>query len=194
LSLLELDIPNLPADIKISTYDVILSAIDIETTKIVRSKIYNLVTSSKEEMNFVRSLKAKLEESKTSLIFAGSAFEVLALYSDMDINKIPNVALKTIKPKQISQMTLQNTMNNALAIYTKKTLDALVATTYYNNPKDIFNYLTLITRMDVLISYMDQKMIDAVYTYCDNNNPNNNKNIENVKRLIREKNKRKTEE
>lgn len=177
-----LDIKTIPQDMEFSTYDVIISMIDIETIKRIKEKIYSLVISCETDRKFVIALKEQLRLSKYDFLFSGLTSEIVALYHETNIDNIPYIDINKIK--SLKEININNKINEAITVYTRKILNTLSNTVLYNNPKDAFHYLTLVVGLEVLITYMDKALLNEVYRYCSNTN---NNYIENIKKLIRKK-------
>ncbi len=183
-----LGIKSIPKDLEFSTYDIILSMVDIETIKKVKNKIYNLVVSCDSDRRFVQSLKEKLNNSKENLLFNGASSEVIALYYNINIDQIPNIDISKIKETLPANINIDSILNNSTQAYITKILDSLARNTFYNNPEDVFTYLTLITQIEVMINYMDRMVLDKIYRYGSQiTNINNSNNMETAKKLIKRK-------
>lgn len=182
-----LGIEFIPKDLEFSIYDVMLSMVDIETIKKVKDKIYNLVVSCDSDRRFVYSLKEKLNNSKEKLLFKGVSSEVIALYYNTDIDQIPSIDISKIK-ETTKNINIDNILNKSVELYITKILDTLAGNTFYNNPEDVFTYLTLITQIEVMINYMDKSTLDKIYRYGSQiTNMNNSNNMDTAKKLIRRK-------
>ena len=177
----------IPSDMEFSTYDIMLSLVDIEVIKKVKNKINNLVISCDSDRRFVRSLKEKLNKSKEKLLFNGSSSEIIALYYNTNIDEIPSIDISKIK-REVIDKNIDAILNTSIETYITKILDSLAVITIYNNPEDIFTYLTLITQIEVMIDYIDREVLDKIYRYGSQiTNISNSNNMDMVKKLIRRK-------
>ena len=185
----ELGIKNIPKDRMFSSYEIVLSMFNIEIIKRMKDKIYTLNPSCNKDIIFINNLKKQLEASKITFLFNESASELISLYNNIDIEQIPNIDINKIINKISRNINLNNVITSTAAVYTKKILSIISCMPKIkNNPNDVFDYLSLITRLEVLISYLDKNTLNMVYNYCKNiTNKENNINMILVKKLIKEK-------
>lgn len=179
-------------DMKFSIYDVMLSIINIESIKKIKRKIDSLRANNDNDEFFVKQLRYRLELSKNELLFSLSTSEMLSLFADADIDKIENLdvfKLNKLLSKYVDDKYIRDSFYNTAAVYMKNILDR-VANLYVDNsnPDDVFYYLSLITRIEILVGYMNKMTLNIIYDYCDMIiNEDNKRNIEMVKRLIKSK-------
>lgn len=188
----DLNKKTLFGDMKFSIYDVMLSIINIESIKKIKRKIDSLRANNDNDESFVKQLRYRLELSKNELFFSLSTSEMLSLFADADIDKIENLdvfKLNKLLSKYVDDKYIRDSFYNTAAVYMKNILDR-VANLYVDNsnPDDVFNYLSLITRIEILVGYMNKMTLNIIYDYCDMIiNKDNKRNIEMVKRLIKAK-------
>lgn len=188
----DLNKKTLFGDMKFSIYDVMLSIINIESIKKIKRKIDSLRANNDNDESFVKQLRYRLELSKNELLFSLSTSEMLAIHADMDIDKIENLdvfKLNKLLSKYVDDKYIRDSFYNTAAVYMKNILDR-VANLYVDNsnPDDVFYYLSLITRIEILVGYMNKMTLNIIYDYCDMLiNEDNKRNIEMVKRLIKAK-------
>lgn len=164
----ELGIKNIPQDKAYSSYEIILSMFNIEVMKRMKDKIYSLTPTCDKDIKFTNNLKKQLEASRINFLFNESTSELISLYNNVDIDQIPRIDIKNLKNKKIRNNSLNNIITGTSAVYVKKILDILSSMPKPdNNPSDMFDYLTLITRLEVLISYLDKNSLKMIYNYCN---------------------------
>lgn len=181
-------------NMQFSISDAIVSMVDIEVIKSIKSKIYSSFTYYESDKNFISSLKEELEMSKLDLLYSLSVSEVFGLICYGKINKLPNIDVDKIRKKieklgNCSSEFSENTINYSVAFYAKQVLDELVKIkTRNNNPSDVFEYLNAITRIEVFTSYMNNGVLNVVYDYCCNISDSTlTSGMKRVKKIIKDK-------
>ena len=173
----KLKLDNIPNDICFDIYCVILAVMHISTFKNIKEKLDSLSFENKQDKMFVDSLNIKLETKLLYKICSNDLLEILILYNNMDIDKIPyvdiNIALKSLS-KVYYNMDIDEHINDILfnlivadisMVQTKKQLN--------NSSDDVFEYLYFTTRIEVIMSYMNKEYLKKLYEHCKNINFNN---------------------
>ena len=188
ISSTELNLNSIPINIDFSIYDVILSIINLDIIKRLKNKIYFLNSNNNNDKLFIKSLKQKLNTSKIEFLFNSSPVEILSLYHNINIDEIPNIDINNIKNKikKSNNIEINKAIETTLLIIFDKSINKLNnIENLNNNPTDIFYYLTIITGLETILSYMDKNLLKICYNYCSK--LDNNSNLEHIKKLIKNK-------
>ena len=189
ISTLEFGLEVFSNKIDFSIYDSILSMINLDIIKSIKNKIYSLNYDCDGDRRFVNLLKKKLNYSKINFLFNSSMIEMLSLFYNTDIDKIPKIDELKIKDKisKFNDIEIRNSFTSTLLVAFDKNIKKLVSIdNINNNVDDVFNYLVLITTIEILISYMDKNLLKICYDYCSSID-NSNLGVNNVKTLIKNK-------
>ena len=180
-------------DMKFSIYDIMISIINIDAIKSIKSKIYSLTANTNKDRIFIDELKFRLELSKSELLFSLSTSEMIALCSNANIDEINNFNVSKLnsllQKHECADNYLKAAYYNTAVVYMKNILDKLsVIYTVGDDAKDVFYYLSLITRIEIIISNMNIDTLSTIYNYCcEITNDSNENSMLIVKRLIKEK-------
>lgn len=192
----EFGISYLPVYMNVSLYDAIVSMTHIDTIKSLKIKIDSLNITNDGDRRFVNSLNKHLEESKRRHLYWYSLSEIISLSYSGNIDMIPRIDLTKIKErlkqvKQIDEKSCNHSVATAIMSIAEYVInDFAKINKLDNNPKDIFRYLSYVTEIEVLISYMDCTRLEELEKYCNRLiNDRNAPSLNNIKRLIRKKNK-----
>lgn len=188
---------NLPNVLTISTFDYMLSKINIDVMKSLKRKIEGLTPECDTDDEFVVTLKEELELAKIEYLHRTLTSETLALNSNNDLDEIPQLVMP--KTNQLSSQTelslSQNTSskeslpNKMLSLYISSALSKIENTTIIeNNPSSVFAYLDAVTRIETILEYMPEETQRGFYDeyeklYKNNTNPS----TEYIRVLIKEK-------
>ena len=186
---LELGFNNISKKMDFSIYDSILSMINLEIIKNLNNKIDSLNPTCSGDKKFINSLYKILNKSKIDYLFNSSPVEILALFYNTNVNDIPSISIDKIKNKikEFNNIEVNKSLETTLLIIFDKSINKLVnIENINNNSNDVFYYLTLVTTIEVIISYMDKNLLRICYDYCSKFN-NDNLSINNIKELIKKR-------
>ena len=192
LSLSELDFEDKYTKKEFDIFSLIIAMIDIKSLKLVKKKINNLNIDNINDKKFVIELKNNFEKKLWLESFGNDVIENVLLFNDMDIDKVPNIDINLLIKSVLSKNKdlKDNRIYDVIFDMAENTIKIILSYGYYkNNPEDIFNYLYLITRLDVIISYLDKDYLDILSEYCNYLTKYNKTLVNNINVLIKKKSK-----
>ena len=185
----ELQLKGIPSNIKFCICDVIMSMISIEVIKKIKNKIYSAICYGDSDELFIEALKDELNYAKVDCLFSLTASEILTLYNNCDIDEVPMIDVKLVERKimELCDYELSLAVDATVSYYAKVIIDRFAAIERIgNNPRDVFYFLSMITYLEVLLSYMNDSTRENVSNYCSSvSNKNNVNSINFAKKLIR---------
>lgn len=168
----ELKTDVIPDYIHFDLHSMILTIIHIDTFKQIKGKIDHLTFDNKKDAAFVQSLYNKLNLMLLKKCCTSDSLSFITVFNNMDIDKISSISMDLITSKlsikqqnidvssHISEILMNLIIELISTLSVKKNLD--------NEPADVFNYLFLITKMDVAISYMNKEYLLKLQEYFKN--------------------------
>lgn len=173
----KLKLDNIPNDMRFDIYCAILAVLHISIFKNIKEKLDSLLIDNDQDKKFVESLYIKLDTKLLYKICSNDLFEILALYNDMDIDKIPLVDM-TIVINSLSNvyydMPIDEHVNDILFNLIVSDISIMQNMKQLkNSPDDVFEYSYFTTRIEVIMSYMNKDYLIKLYNYCQNINFNN---------------------
>ena len=188
----KLDINKVTSDMEFDIYSAIFSLIYIEIFRKILNKLETVTYDNEQDEMFVNNL---FEELNFKIIYRCSCndlFEIISLYCDMDINKFPNIKMDVLKThlsniyqddndidEHINEILYNSIIDDINQMTLKNNLD--------NNPEAVFDYLYFVTKMDVILSYLNKKYLEKLLNYYNQTQFNNNFIKYNTRKLIRSK-------
>lgn len=184
----ELSINNIPEDMKFDIYSAIFSVIYIDVFREILDKLESLSYDEDDEM-FVAYLYGELNFKIIYRCSCNDLFEMISLYSDMDINKFPDISMDVLRKRlstiyngsdiddHINEVLYNSIIDDITKMRCKKRLN--------NNPEDVFDYLYFTTKMNVIMSYLNKTYLRKLLDYCNSVKFNNAYINGDVKKLIR---------
>ena len=181
-----LDNKYIPNDIEFGINDLIETMININTIKILQRKIYELNIFTTKDAKFINNLKLEFLNLKFNFLLYNPVFETIALYHNINIDEIPIIDINQLKSINDN---LNDDIETKIMIYIKKIITRLTRTELFtNNPKHVFKLLINATKLEILLSYVDQSAIQSFYFYCNSIvDEKNTKSINYTKNLIKSK-------
>ena len=172
-------------DVLLST--VIDSKIIIDTYKLVCERMDNFTNNNYEYDSDIENLVNYHKISKFYYLTSNNYIEKLALKYNFDIAKIPTLSFKYIQDE-----FKVNFLNNAHSTFSYYIIDSMKYLENINTNEGILNtYLSLfeISRIEVLLSYLNMKEVNAIMNIWNSyyGNKNNNDALVNVKKIIRKR-------
>ena len=185
---LNLDIINKNMDF--SLFEVLYSIIDIDVMKKLRYKIDDISTSNYNDLLFIKSLNKKFNLVLFNQTYNNNLSEIINLSYNMDCLKIPNINKENIfniikKILDIDNDNYFDPVDSTLMKLAMLSLDKLVEFNFENNPKIVFSNLLYITRLEIIISYMNKNSLYELMDYCELIKSRNIFGIDNVLSLIK---------
>lgn len=163
-------------DMDFCLYDVIISMVNIDIMKSLKRKIDSVVPYCDSDENFIKLLHDRLEIAKFTFLYSTSTSEMLALYNNGNIDKVPRIDINVIKTA-IKDLDLNKDMINAsIAYFSRQIIDIFKDTVKIDRHKvtEVFNYLAVVTQFEILLSYMDYDMLETIDEYCSKVSDKNN--------------------
>ena len=172
---LKLDI--VPNNFNFDIFSSLISFIDIEMMRRVKLKLDKLVADNYNDLSFVNSMYKSFNETMIFQAFNNPLTEVVYFNSNMDIDMIPNIDINNLINFIGEILKLDNDCffspnDDFLVGLAKITIDRLSNEEFDNNPKTILNCLTLITRLEVMIDYLNKDCLNVLLDYCNGINNN----------------------
>lgn len=175
-----LELDTVPDSLEFDMFGSLISFIDIEMMRRVKLKLDKLVADNYNDLSFVNSMYKSFNETMIFQAFNNPLTEVVYFNSNMDIDMIPNIDINNLINFIGEILKLDNDYifspnDDFLVGLAKITIDRLSNEEFDNNPKTILNCLTLITRLEVMIDYLNKDCLNVLLDYCNGiNNINNN--------------------
>ena len=190
LSSLELGLKEIPNEFEFDSMAAVTSMMAIKTLKIIKSKIYSLRSDNYNDQKFIDELNNKFAIKLLFEVMCNEILEVLGIFYDLNIDDIPMIDINILeqhfdnklgsKGKTAIYDTIfdmaENTIKNILSIKKLR-----------NNPTDVFNYVYLATKLEVIISYLDKDYLSILIEYLESLEEKEIPTIKNVSKLIRQK-------
>ena len=188
----ELNLDILDNNMNFSIFEVLYSIIDIEVMKKLRNKIDDISTSNYNDLLFIKSLNNKFNLVLFNQTYNNNLSEIINLSYNMDCLKIPYINKETILNKINNLLEINNDsyfipVDSTLMKLAIISLDKLVEFSFENNPKIVFNNLLYITRLEIIISYMNKNNLYELIDYCELIKDRNFFGVYNVLSLIKNK-------
>lgn len=168
----ELD-PNL----EFSILDLINSKITIDTQKLVYNKISNLIADSDDTKNYIMMLK---DIDKIYLISYLNLYEVserLLINSSFDVERIPSFSFKELEENIFNDKGLNIDIianyNNIFYLTSVNLIETIYQSKF--NPSrvtSIYNNLYYVSKLDVLINYLNKEQLHNLLNLCNKLNIN----------------------
>ena len=185
----DLKLSKLPENTKFSINDCALAKLNIDIIKALKNKIYSLKPQCEKDTSFACALRYELKKSKIDFLYQSPTSEIIALYNETDIDKIPTLDLTIASPKlqRVKNTSVERFTSTLITSYIHSILRKLTDTSSLsNNPEDVFKYLVTVTQTEILLTYMDKDLLEVFLVYCNHNTNNQNKDsMEYIKKLIR---------
>lgn len=176
--------------IQFSIYDAIISMINIDAIKLLKDKIDMLTPDCQKDFMFVAAMHDRINYSRLYFLLSTSLAERLVLSSDVNVEKIPRINVDRI----LTRCRKNNVCNNkflydVLLISAKQVMTMIFEmNAIEDNYNGIFHLLVLITRMEILISYMNKEALLELKKCCELSlNDGNTFGIRKVRELISSK-------
>lgn len=168
--ILKLDI--IPDCIEFNMFSSLISLIDIEMMRRVKLKLDKLIADNYNDLSFINSLYKEFNEIMIFQALNNNLTEVIYFNSNMDIDMIPNIDINNLVNFIGEILKLDNDYyfsadNDFLVGLAKITIDRLVSEKFDNNSNTILNCLTLITRLEVMIDYLNKDYLNILLNYCN---------------------------
>lgn len=161
-----IDIPNMRYDI----FSVIVAFIHIKTFKNIQNKIDNLSCETQRDTEFVNALVAIFNKQLILKSCNNDLLEVLTIYNDIDIDKIPDIDINLIidKLKKIYRCNnIDDCVSDVLFRLVVGDISVMCQQgNLVNRPQDIFDYLYFTTRLEIILVYMNKTYLLKLYEYC----------------------------
>lgn len=179
----------LPSNLSVSTYDFMLSKINIDVMKSLKRKLDDLIADCDSDIEFIEMLKEELELAKIDYLHRNLTSEILALNANNDLDEIPTLIMPPLKNKDDVDSSESDLTERMLSLYISTTLSKIENTQIIENtPSKVFAYLLSITRLEVILDYMPENVREDFYNQYVTNQPNKtNPSIQYVKELIKQK-------
>ena len=182
----------IPDNFEFYIFDSLISLIDIEMMKRLKYKLDNICVNDFDDLSFVNSIFKEFNESMIYQCFDNSLSEIIYLKSNMDVYKIPFIDIRNLINFIDDILKLENDnyfkpANSTIMSFSKIVIDSLVSEDFKNNPKIIFGFMALITRLEILIEYLDKDCLIALINYCNEINICNDFDIENITNVIKKR-------
>ena len=189
-NILNLDI--IPDNLEFYIFESLISLIDIEMMKRLKFKLDDIYVNDYESLSFINSMFREFNEMMIYQCFDNSLSEIIYLKCNMDISKIPFINIKGLITFIDNILKLENDVyfkpiDSTMMSFSKIVIDRLVSEEFINNPRSIFNFMALITRLEILIEYIDKEGLYALIDYCNEINISNDFGIENIVNVIKKR-------
>ena len=189
-NILNLDI--IPDNLEFYIFESLISLIDIEMMKRLKFKLDDIYVNDYESLSFINSMFREFNEIMFYQCFDNSLSEIIYLKCNMDISKIPFINIKNLITFIDNILKLENDVyfkpiDSTMMSFSKIVIDRLVSEEFINNPRSIFNFMALITRLEILIEYIDKEGLYALIDYCNEINISNDFGIENIVNVIKKR-------
>ena len=187
---LKLDI--VPDGLEFNIFSSLISFIDVEMMKRVKLRVDKLIADNHDDFNFVNSLYKEFNETMIFQAFNNDLTEVIYFNSKMDIEMIPNIDINNLINfigvlLKLNHDDIFSANDDFLIGLAKITIDRLVSEEFDNNPKEVFNFLTLITRLEVMIDYLNKDCLVVLLDYCNEFIYDNQFGIKQITNVIKKK-------
>lgn len=181
-----------PSEIEFNLFDSIISLIDIEMMKIVRSKLDNLKIDNNNDLMFVKLMYQRFNATLFAQVVDNNLTEIVGLFNDMDVSKFPmfdvDNMIKIINDKyMLGGDNSIDEVNLTFLNLAKITIDRLSLCGFSNNSQVVFDNLAFITRIEVLIRYMNINSLYNLLEYCLMYRDKNMYGIDKVIKLVKNK-------
>lgn len=189
-NILKLDI--IPDNFEFYIFESLISFIDIEMMKRLKYKLDDICVNDYYDLSFVNAMFREFNESLVYQCFDNSLSEIIYLKSNMDVCNIPSIDIKNLINFIDDILKIENDnyfrpIDSTMISFSKIVIDRLVSEDFKNDPKTIFSFMALITRLEVLIEYMDKDCLIALINYCNEVNICNNFGVEKIINVIRKR-------
>ena len=187
-NILKLD--SVPDNLEFYMFDSLISLIDMEMMKRLKYKLDNIYANNYDDLSFVNLMYREFNESMIYQCFDNSLSEIIYLKYNMDIGKISFIDIGNLvsfidKILELENDSYFNPIDDTMMSFSKIVIDRLVSEEFMNNPKVIFSFMALVTRLEILVNYMSNDRLIALLNYCNEINTCNDFNIENVVNVIK---------
>lgn len=187
---LKLDI--IPKDMNFNLFGSLISLIDIEMMRRIKYKLDGLSTDNYDDLSFVNIMYKEYNEHLLYQTFDNNLTEIICLKNNMDINNIPVIDMKNLinfinEILKLENDNYFNPVDASLISFAKIAIDRLITDEFENNPRAIFSFLALITRLEVIVDYMDRDSLVDLLNYCNKVKVNNDFGIDKIVNVIKRK-------
>ena len=187
---LKLDV--IPDNLNFNMFSSLISFIDIEMMKRVKLKLDKLITDNYNDLSFVNYMYKGFNEIMIFQAFNNDLTEAIYFNYNIDIDMIPNINIKNLINFIGEILKLDNDYyfspdNDFIVGLAKITINELVNEKFDNKPNVILNYLTLITRLEVMFDYLNKDCITILLNYCNDIKNNNEFGINQIISIIRKR-------
>lgn len=188
----ELKLYCIVKNIEVPLLEVLYSLIDIEVMKKLRKKIDVITSNNYSDLLFIKTLNKRFNLVLFNQTYSNNLTEMVNLSYNMDVLNVPTIDINILIEKinnmfQISNDSCFNPVDMTLIEIARITIDRLVEVNFENNPKIVFDNLLFITRLEVLISYMNIDCLLSLLDYCESVKSRNNFGIDKVIKIISKK-------
>lgn len=148
---------------EVTIKDIVTSTLNINVAKTLETKIYSLVPTQKSDEDFIEDLKDIFTYFKLQSIFSNFTSEMKALYTNIELSKIPNTDLEKIKNLNIID---DETISDFIFDWAKNLVEELsnIVELLYN-PDNIFYFLKIVTAIEVIITYLNKESLKTLLEY-----------------------------
>lgn len=188
----KLGINNGPSDMEFDIYSAIFSVIYIEVFRKILNRLESLSYDNEQDEMFVNNLFGELNFKIIYRCSCNDLFEIISLYCDMDINNFPDINMDILKVHlsnvyqeiddidgHVNEILYNSIIDDINQMALKNNLD--------NNPEEVFDYLYFVTKIDVILSYLNRKYLEKLLNDYNQIKFNNNVIKCNTRKLIRER-------
>ena len=186
----QLSIDDVPGDLRFDIYSVLLSTIHVKTFISIKDKIDSISFVEGNE-EFIKALEDKLLSKLLYRACGTDLFEIMVLYNSFNIEKFSDVnmdALKKVFSKIYLNTDIDEHINEILFNLIISDISNINKIKKFNNcPEDVFTYLYFITRIEVIISFMNRTNLQKLYDCCNEINFNNMYIAKDVRQKIKRK-------
>ena len=170
----DVGIDFIPQGMEFDIFPSIISMLTIRVLKTIKYKIDILTPDNDGDEEFVERLYVHFDRKLLFELCGNELSEIIGLFCDMDIAKIPDISFELLE-KQVKRIfKVQNAndaMNTTLLNVAYRCMNEIIGCkNYKNRSKDVFNYLYLITKLEVIMEYMSKKYLLMLSDYCNSLN------------------------
>jgi len=178
--------------IEFNLFNSLISLIDIEMMKRLRTKIDSINPDNYNDIKFLKLLYKKYNKTLFMQSFENNLTEIICLSYKMNITKIPNININNLINIIANNFNIDNDINFkpvnlTLSKLAEIAIDRLIYIGFENTADIIFDNMALITRLEIIIELMDKFNLEDLLIYCEMSTDKNNFNINKIKNIIRKK-------
>ena len=178
--------------IEFNLFNSLISLIDIEMMKRLRTKIDSINPDNYNDIKFLKLLYKKYNKTLFMQSFENNLTEIICLSYKMNITKIPNININNLINIIANNFNIDNDIdfkpvNLTLSKLAEIAIDRLIYIGFENTADIIFDNMALITRLEIIIELMDKFNLEDLLIYCEMSTDKNNFNINKIKNTIRKK-------